>query len=35
MTLTDKQKDIIKTLNLGYERGHLRALCQWKSYVSN
>ncbi|EHA7625252.1 hypothetical protein JMI65_004649, partial [Escherichia coli] len=23
MTLTDKQKDIIKTLNLGYERGHL------------
>ncbi|EEQ7664251.1 hypothetical protein ABGD54_RS21245 [Escherichia coli] len=23
MTLTNKQKDIIKTLNLGYERGHL------------
>ncbi|HAM5648751.1 TPA: hypothetical protein KIE80_004026 [Escherichia coli] len=23
MTLTDKQKNIIKTLNLGYERGHL------------
>ncbi|HCC0802517.1 TPA: hypothetical protein M3108_003908 [Escherichia coli] len=23
MSLTDKQKDIIKTLNLGYERGHL------------
>ena len=23
MTLTDKQKDIIKTLKLGYERGHL------------
>lgn len=23
MMLTDKQKDIIKTLNLGYERGHL------------
>lgn len=23
MTLTDKQKDIIKTLNLGYDRGHL------------
>ncbi|EEY5722542.1 hypothetical protein FZN30_00915 [Escherichia coli] len=23
MTLTDKQKDIIKTLNLGYQRGHL------------
>ncbi|HFM5284147.1 TPA: hypothetical protein ACG6EQ_004638 [Escherichia coli] len=23
MTLTDKQKVIIKTLNLGYERGHL------------
>ena len=23
MTLTDKQKDIIKTLNLGYERGYL------------
>ena len=23
MTLTDKQKDVIKTLNLGYERGHL------------
>ena len=23
MTLTDKQKDIIKTINLGYERGHL------------
>ncbi|HBK9583080.1 TPA: hypothetical protein LOH02_001107 [Escherichia coli] len=23
MTLTDKQKDIIKTLHLGYERGHL------------
>ena len=23
MTLTDKQKEIIKTLNLGYERGHL------------
>lgn len=23
MTFTDKQKDIIKTLNLGYERGHL------------
>ena len=23
MTLTEKQKDIIKTLNLGYERGHL------------
>ncbi|MBY7190999.1 hypothetical protein [Escherichia ruysiae] len=23
MTLTDKQKDIIKTLNLGYERGNL------------
>ncbi len=23
MTLTDKQKDIIKTINLGHERGHL------------
>ncbi|EET8285652.1 hypothetical protein FC252_004884 [Escherichia coli] len=23
MTLTNKQKDIIKTPNLGYERGHL------------
>ena len=23
MNLTSKQKDIIKTLNLGYERGHL------------
>ncbi|WP_053265209.1 hypothetical protein [Escherichia coli] len=23
MMLTNKQKDIIKTLNLGYERGHL------------
>ncbi len=23
MNLTSKQKDVIKTLNLGYERGHL------------
>ncbi|MGD2711446.1 hypothetical protein ACP8ZO_22690, partial [Escherichia coli] len=23
MTLTDKQKDIIKTINLGHDRGHL------------
>ena len=32
MTLTDKQKDIIKTLNLGYERGHLDELLEVLPY---